>query len=164
MSLLDVDDVILDPYVGGEPFTVLRRLETVGEDGRVVLATQKLRMIGHISPTAPNSLVRETAYQMQRSSITVITTYPLMGPARDNGSRWQPDVVLWHTSFYVVAEVNDWSNWGRGFIEAHCTSMQSIESEPNLGGEYLGRLNFSSASSSAWAAWTVEWRRRAGRK
>ena len=163
MSLLDVNEVILDPVVGGEPFTVLRRRETVGDDGRATMITNRLRMVGHISPTAPNSLVREAAFQMQRSSITVITTFPLMGPARDNGHRWQPDVVLWHSSFYVVVDVNDWSNWGRGYIEAHCTSMQSIESEPDLGGVYQGRLDFSNAQNAIYASMPILYRRRLGR-
>ncbi len=134
MPALDVSEVLNDPDIAGDAFTVLRRTQTVNNYGEGGVATQTLPAFGSVQPTGDNSLVREEAYQVQANSITVYTTFPLRGPGKDaQGNSYQPDVVVWQGNHYLVKVVNDWSSFGTGFVQADCQSIDPVDLAPGQG-------------------------------
>lgn len=49
------------------------------------------------------------------SSIRIVTRFRLI----DAKAGRTADIVTWRGREYTVTNVNDFTNWGRGFIEAH---------------------------------------------
>lgn len=131
MPDIDVSDLMLDSDIAGESFTVIRRQETVGANGASTLATTTLPLagdpliVGSITPTGDNSLVRQEAFQTQASTVTVITAFRLRGASKDGaGNSFQPDIIVRADgSQYLVASLKPWTAFGAGFIEAECTSF-----------------------------------------
>lgn len=131
MPGLDVTDVLADPDVAGESFTVIRRQQSIGANGREVLtATSLPNITGSIVPTPLNSLAREEAYQSQQKSIRVVTTFRLRGASKDAGVTYQPDQVVWKGDTFVVKSLDDYSQYGAGFIVADCTSIDLVDQAP----------------------------------
>jgi hypothetical protein len=129
---VDVTDVLLDPAIAGERFTVLRRKETVNDLG--VASWEWLtfpEVIGSVTPTGDQSLVREEAYQVSAKTMLVITEFRLRGPSKDAaGANYQPDIVVWNGNYYLVRSVDDFSRYGAGFVQAECTSTDLIDQAP----------------------------------
>ena len=132
MPEIDVSDIILDPFIAGEQLTVLRRTETIGSNGvtTIVETTVTPAPYGSVRPTGANSLVREDAYQQQAKTIRVVTNFALRGAANDGTAGYQPDVVVWGGSRFLVQTVEDYSRYGAGMIQADCTSMNFIDPPP----------------------------------
>lgn len=131
MPQIDVSDVLSDPDLAGEPFRVLRRSETVNSFGEGVLKQTVYDAIGSISPTGDQSLVREEAYSQDADTIRVITTFRLRGASKDMGLNYQPDLVMWNDSFYIVKAANDFSRYGAGFIDAECIQIDYVGTAPS---------------------------------
>jgi hypothetical protein len=126
MSLIDVDDVIFDPFVAGQFVTVVRREQEVNEQGEGVETDTTIpNVVASVTPTGDNSLVREEAFSAQAQTIRVITAFRLRGQTKDpsTGKSFLPDIVLWHSDSYIVKIVNDYTPYGAGFIEAECESI-----------------------------------------
>lgn len=146
MPLLDVSEVIGDPLIAGEPFTVIRRQETVSNGGVVQIATTQLAALGSITPTGDNSLLREEAFQMQARTIKVITNFMLRPASKDaSSSSFQPDLVLWKGDYYLVRSIEDYSQYGAGMIEAECIT---IDYRPNAPTTPLPSLDFTDPANS----------------
>lgn len=136
-SRLDVTDLLLDPEVAGETFVVVRRRLTVGAHGRVETGRERHTAVGSVTPTGDQSLAREDAYATQSKSIRVVTSFALRGPSKDRGPGGQevqylPDVVVWGGDFYVPVSISDYSQFGAGFVEADCTSMDFVDQVPEV--------------------------------
>lgn len=132
MPQIDLSDIVLDPFIAGEAFSVIRRQQAVDNNGIMsTVNTAVPNVRGQVTPTGDNSLVREEAFQTQSKSISVITSYRLRGASKDeNGVQWQPDLVLWKGDYYIVREIKDWSQYGAGLIEADCTSIDFVDQPP----------------------------------
>jgi len=137
MPDIDVSDLLFDSDIAGESFIVIRRQEIVGDNGVSVLTATSLPLpgdapiVGSITPTGDNSLVRQEAYQTQANTILVITPFRLRGPSKDSGgASFQPDVVVWNGNHFVVKTLNEWTSFGAGFVEAECSSIDLIELAP----------------------------------
>lgn len=131
MPLLDVTDLTFDADIAGEGFTVIRRIETVTSSGVVTTSRQIFAARGSISPSGDNSLAREDAFQTQAKSIKVITMFLLRGQGKDElGRKFQPDLVQWKGNSYIVSSINDYSQFGGGFIEAECSSIDYNDQAP----------------------------------
>lgn len=132
MPQIDVSDVTLDPEIAGERFSVVRRAEVVNDFGESVVVSRTYpRVPGSVTPTAPNSLAREEAYQTQQKTIQVIARFRLRGVARDGaGAKFQPDLILWRGDAYLVTTVDDYSQYGAGFVRADCASTDYEDVAP----------------------------------
>lgn len=174
MSFIDVDDLIYDPYIAGQVFSIVRRREYINEHGeQLLVAVQVTGVIGQVSPTANNSLVRDAAFSSQQETIKVITAYRLRGAGRAPGSRpalawddgidwdqtgffwdqsvapiYQPDLVLWHGDYYIVQSINDYTPYGAGFLECECTSIEWQTSAASVQPAQIGRANFTDPAQS----------------
>ena len=122
MSELDVSDLLLDPEIGGNAFQVIRRQQTVNGYGETVLTQTTLDAVGAVYPTGDNRLQRQADFSTQADTITVVTRFRLRGASKSGGDAYQPDIVLWNGNHYVVADINQYTNYGAGFIEAQCTA------------------------------------------
>lgn len=140
MPGIDIDDVILDPELAGTRFIVIRRQVVVNVHGRTDIVKTRMTAVGAITPTSDNSLVREAAFQAQAKTLMIVTTFPLRGPSKDRAANSQevqfmPDVVIWRSDSYEPVVINDFSQYGRGFIQADCMSVdyvdQAIELPPS---------------------------------
>lgn len=135
MPDIDVTDVLLDGDVAGELFTLVRRQTSVNAaNGQVVIVPTTIPDISaaSIAPVGENSLLREEAFQTQMNAIEVITTYRLRGASKDQGSglSYQPDLVLWQGTYYVVRVLNDWTRYGAGFVAAECIQIDYNDTPP----------------------------------
>ncbi|MGY0790957.1 phage head completion protein [Azospirillum argentinense] len=131
MATIDMSGLMLDPLLAGTPFTVIRRAETVNEFGETVIGTETIGPVyGSISPTGDNSLVRQDAFQAGAKTIKVITAFRLRGPSKDETGSYQPDLILWAGTHYIVRDLKDWTAFGGGFVEADCSSIDFVDSPP----------------------------------
>jgi hypothetical protein len=131
MPDIDVSDLTFDSDIAGEAFGVIRRQEVVGNNGVSVLtlttmpAAGQSAIVGSITPTGDNSMVREEAFQTQAETVTVITAFRLRGASKDtNGNFFQPDIVVRSDgSQWIVKSLKSWASFGAGFVEAECVSF-----------------------------------------
>lgn len=137
MPQIDVTDVLTDPMVAGEMFTVIRREEVINNFGESVLAPKTITkdaygnfINGSISPTGDNSIAREDAYQTQSKGIKVITSFRLRGPSKVGVKSYQPDIVVWAGNNFEVRSLNDYTSFGVGMIEADCVGIDYIDKAP----------------------------------
>jgi hypothetical protein len=136
MPEIDVSDIILDPFISGETFTVIRRAETVNNFGETTTTNTTFTASGSIQATGDNSLLREEAYQAQQKTIQVITTFLLRGATQDpngSGQLYQPDLVIWKGETFLVRVVDDFSSYGSGMIRAECITQWFSDPAPRPG-------------------------------
>lgn len=126
MPTLDVSDVPICAEFG-DTFQVQRRPETVNQFGRsTVTNPQALTQVGTIYPTGDNDLVRQEDQQHGRKTLTIVTPYRL----RTASPGAQPDFVYYRGNIFVVSQVRDYTQYGAGFVEAICSSIEAIEAPP----------------------------------
>jgi hypothetical protein len=156
MPTIDVTDVLLDPDVAGQSFTVIRRVEIVNNFGESTLVTKTVPdVIGSIQPNGDNSLMREGSYDAQAKSIIVVTPFRLRGVAKGPGGiTYKPDIIISDifgaANMFEVSSIKGWGSFGYGFVEAEATTIPWIDfpTAPQLPILYIGRLDFSQPKNS----------------
>lgn len=149
MPTLDVSDLLDDPDIAGDTFEVIRRIETVTQQGRTGITEVSQGMqVGAVYPTGSNSLSRQDAFQNGAKSISVVTTFRLRMAAQEGGVQFQPDIVVWEGDRYIVRELDDYSNYGAGFVRAGCTSIDFIDAPPALAPTLIGQMDFTQPGQS----------------
>lgn len=130
MPDIDVTDVLVSLDIADQAFQVIRRSETVNNFGEAVLTTAVIDAVGAVQPLGDNSLLREEMFTTNNNGLTVWTTTPLYNAGRTVGNvTYQPDLILWQGSHYLVKTLNPWSDFGVGFFMAEC---QQTEFEDRL--------------------------------
>jgi hypothetical protein len=133
MPDVDVSDLLLDPDLTDE-FVVHRR--TGGTDRRgvnVLWVAKRVRARGYVGPAGDNALKRLPEYQTMGKTIEVRTEFRLRGPGKTGGKSLPPDLVEWPIGSgdaFVVADVQDWSRAGSGFVTAVCSSQDFLDAPP----------------------------------
>lgn len=141
---IDVTELLTDPDTGGAVFDVIRRLEVMGDDGQAVITEQIIfGQVGAIYPAGNNSLVREEAYTMGVNSIEVVTQFRLRMSGRDGPNKYQPDLVVWGGDRYIVKELNEFTQYGAGFVKAGCLAIDFNNEVPQPEPVWLGTMDFS---------------------
>lgn len=126
-------DALLDPMVAATPFSVVRRRSWTNTNGFQQQSSLTQRGIGSVTPTGDNSLSREDGFQSQPKTILVITRTFLRSAAEDaDGFEWQPDLVLWQNNHYLVKSLEDFGQFGGGFVAATCEIFEFTAS-PAIG-------------------------------
>jgi hypothetical protein len=126
MVAFDLRDALLAPEFMDQ-FLVLRRAQAVDNYGRAqnqILWTRPA--VGVVTPATPNQLARLPEQQYQSRTIEIVTSFPIQGPSELNS----PDIIQWGLDFYVVITLDDWANYGPGFVHVLCTSMDSTDIPP----------------------------------
>jgi len=120
MPLLDVSDVLSDPDFA-TVFDVVRTTTAVS-GGRTVLQSQTTaNVIGVVQPASTRELERLPEAERTRGAITIYTTFALNA----GSAGFTADTVNWNGSSYTVMSVDDWSQFGAGYVKA-LAQKQSI--------------------------------------
>jgi galactose-6-phosphate isomerase len=131
MSQLDFSAVLTDPLFL-DSYTVIRRTQLMSSSGIASTTNVSLPHIaGVVYPSDENDLKRLPDAQVMAKSLTVITNFTLYGESEAAGFEFQPDLVVWNGDSFVVRLIEDWSNYGTGFIKAICTSIDLVDSPPD---------------------------------
>lgn len=131
MNLYNIAAPIISSVKPIESFIVLRRMENVDSFGRSQATITRLPASGSIMPSGDNTLARDENFQTQGNTVTVITAFKLRGPSKDTLSRrYQPDVIEWRGSHYIVNTLNDYSGGGGGWVECECKSIDIMDLPP----------------------------------
>ena len=130
MAFLDVSDVLLDPDFTNS-FVVQRRLETVDVNGRSQVQTFSAPSFGVVTAASPNDLERLPESDVYRRVISIVTKFKLRGETKDaSGNNWKPDLIVWQGDHYLVREIDLYSQFGAGFIQALCSSEDLVDKPP----------------------------------
>lgn len=144
MALLDVSEILTDPDLV-DLFNVRRRSETVDIHGRsTVSETMFPQIAGVVTAISPNDLDRREDYQSMSRSISVVCRFRLHGETEGN----QPDIVVWRGDNFIVKHVDPYPQFGRGFIQAECSSMDRVDLA--LDAATPGELLFNNIANSAF--------------
>lgn len=106
MALITVAELLYDAdFV--DPCTVLRQVETVGDDGYVTYATQSIPIVASIQAAGGDSLTVLPELARTGGTYEVITTFPLATATDTNAA----DIVLWRGSEFVVTQIGRFGNF-----------------------------------------------------
>ena len=129
MPLLDVNDAFDASML--DTVTVIRRVSVVDSHGRVATTSSSLSISAVVTMASPDDIARLPEEEYTNKAITVYTTARLQGASRDEaGVETLPDQVLWHGSVYVVRALDDYSGYGRGFVNAVATLIDPVGPPP----------------------------------
>ena len=144
MPLLDVTQIITDPDFA-DNFAVRRRTDVIDAHGRSVPTEQTFSpVIGVVTANSPSDLDRKEDYQTMSRSITVVTKFALRGET----TNFQPDVIVWRGSNFLVKHVDLYPHFGAGFFQAECSSMSKTDGALTSG--LTPQLAFNLAANSAF--------------
>ncbi|PIK75263.1 hypothetical protein [Pseudomonas sp. 382] len=117
MALLDVTEVLLDPDFMDMGLVCKRSTQTVGDNGRATNAQSSTTFAGVVTSDKGDILERIAGGERKKGSITIHTMFRLTA---GDGDEIIADVVTWQGRDYTVANVNNYSHFGRGFVAASC--------------------------------------------
>lgn len=119
MPQLDVSELLtdIDFWEGG--LICLRQNQTVGSDGIAVNAQISIPFGGVVTQVAGSDLRRGADGEMITGSILIVSRFKLL----DGKIAVSSDIVVRQTRRYTVANVLNYSRFGRGFTEATCDLM-----------------------------------------
>jgi galactose-6-phosphate isomerase len=109
MALLDVSDVLLDPDFA-DSLQVERVKKTVGTNGLAIETSRKYPISGVVTNANGDRLKRLSIGERVDGSILVHCRFVMN----------EGDVITWKGRRYTVTSVDDYSNFGRGFVAATC--------------------------------------------
>ena len=125
MPYLDVSSILLDPDFA-DRFTVIRRIETVGQTGRSSTSNQTFpNIVGVITAADPTDLERREDFQSTPRLISIVTKFKLQGEVKGR----QPDLVSWIGDNFLVKKIDIYTRFGTGFIQAICESIDRVDTE-----------------------------------
>ncbi len=152
MPLVDVTDILVDPDIAGQSFTVIRRQETVNDFGESTVTVERIDAVGSVQPEGDNDLIREEGQDAQALTAIIVTTFRLRGVSKGpNASRYKPDIILWQGNYLEVMSLKSWGDFGYGFVEATATSVHYIDNPPEYPPLEFGQLDFSRPVNSVYA-------------
>lgn len=124
MPQLDVSFMTSDPMLA-DCFDVLRRADVVGANGRTTITVTDTfeDCLGVVTQQDPADLMRNDDGQMVPRSILVCSTFAFRGAS----AGYQPDLIKWNGTSYVVTKVYPYSRFGAGTYEVVATSMTATD-------------------------------------
>lgn len=125
MPLLDVSELTLDPDFA-TTFQVLRRAEANNQYGEPVLTPASMSAVGVVCQASPSDLQRLPGYDFGRRTLSICTKFRLQLASPG----FKADVVVWRGDNYLVIDVQPYTEFGAGFVEALATSMDRLDQPP----------------------------------
>ncbi len=131
MPSIDVNDVLISLDIANQTFSVIRRLQTKDHGRTVTNDTVVPNVRGAVQPIGDNSLLREEQYTSGNNAITVWTQYRLRAASHDGaGNVYQPDLILWNGDYYMVRVLDEWTDFGPGYVRAECIATAYVPNAP----------------------------------
>jgi hypothetical protein len=125
---VDVNDVLTDPSMRTE-FSVVRRSESVGADGRSQMAEERIDDLLGIITWADGDVESGEDLTRTGQAISIATPFSL----RDASFGFQPDLVVWNGEQYRVNRIKAHRHVGRGWTRATATSVRATDNPPPVG-------------------------------
>ena len=122
MATLDVTEILHHAELV-DSVVVRRRQETVGTTGRNIFTEATFSINGVVTMASPNDLERLEDYQRMSRTISIVCEFRLRGETND----YQPDIITWRGDNYIVVYIDSYPQFGAGFIQAICTSMDKTD-------------------------------------
>ena len=129
MAQIDVSSALLSIMLYSS-FTVQRRVQVVNTFGESTNPnTQSIPTGGVVNASTPADLERLPETERTNKSITIITNFQLRSvfSQSSGANQYLPDIVLWNGDSFVVKNLEDFSNYGPGFISAIAQSIDSVD-------------------------------------
>lgn len=123
MALLDTSELLSDPDFSSK-FDLIRTVQVVGDDGRVInTPTTTFGIIGVVQPASGQAqkMLPEGAYAI--GSITVYTKYPV----KQVMDGFAADQIVFLSALYTIETVNSWESYGEGYFMAICTLKDLVD-------------------------------------
>jgi len=141
--MLDVTEVLFDPMLM-DHFNVVRRPSTVSATGtvnqdpefwtRFENVSGVVQINGKLMANGENVTERPPQYGTGRKSLLVVTTFRIFSQV----DGFLPDLIEWRGDQYIVETLEDFTNYGRGFVQAYVTSWDLQDAPPEGGEDELG--------------------------
>jgi hypothetical protein len=130
MAELDLSELMGDPDFADTGIQLIRNTQTL-TNGRVTLTPQNYFITASVQPVAANLDILADG-QRVASRLSVYTQFQLLA-ATDTTSG---DIVVWNGRNYMTRVVEDFSNFGVGYVEATCElmAMTSLPVPPQVFG------------------------------
>jgi len=116
-----------------DTITVIRHTTSVNQQGRRVDTNTSFDILAVVTASSPADLQRLPEVEYMNKAINVCAPSnqfsdkaPLQGPSDAHAA----DEVVWHGSNYQVMSIQDYSGYGRGFIQATAISMTQPDPPP----------------------------------
>jgi hypothetical protein len=121
----------LDPDFA-EPLTIYRRIQNIDAHGRPNMTPVLITPapFGVVEPQDTSPLERKEDFQDLEQLIEVHSVFRLRSAGLDSGVQYQPDIVVWNSTNFLVVRVMNWSKYGAGFTRALCSSTDAIDGVP----------------------------------
>jgi galactose-6-phosphate isomerase len=143
MPLLDVTRVLFSSMLM-DTFNVIRRPALVSEDGRVEQGPDLhirfesvpgvVQINGKLMANGENATERPPQYGTGRKSLLICTTFRIFSQV----DGFLPDLVEWRGDTFIVETLEDFTNYGAGFVQAYVTSWDLQDAPPEGGEDELG--------------------------
>lgn len=133
MPMIDIS-IALTSLMLADVFMVIRRTETVDQYGESTITTQTFFPVyGTVQAASSNDLKRLPDEQHQGKNLSIVTKFPLQGVAPG----MQPDIIQWpmnnagaNADNFVVAYLDDYSQYAQGFVQAIARSIDMVDFTP----------------------------------
>jgi len=136
MPSLDLSEAYLEPSFL-DTFQVVRRVETISQEGRSVVSTTRINATGVVDAASPNDLQRLGDMQFVDGAISIVTKFKLFDASQQvqNGKNtsYQPDLVFWAGAYYLVRTLENYSRYGIGWVQAICIEQTYVATPPQDG-------------------------------
>jgi hypothetical protein len=115
MADIDVSDVLSNSdFV--DPFKYIRNTQSVNAGVGTVTPSLPIDGFGCFYSKSGDMISRTAPGEYNDDTITVVTTTRLV--SGESGAT--ADLVMWNGSLWTVIHVNNYGQYGRGFVEATC--------------------------------------------
>jgi galactose-6-phosphate isomerase len=123
---LDLSDAFDPAFL--DDFVIVRQVEVIDQHGRsVVLSSTNIAAVGVIGPTSPDDLQRLPEGDYTNKAITIVSQTRIQG----NSPGVKADEILWHGSRYLVRALDDFTQYGAGFVQAVAVSIDPLDPPPH---------------------------------
>jgi galactose-6-phosphate isomerase len=126
MPQLDPGSVVLFSPMFQTSFSVIRRVQGVDNNGRMTETDTTFPALGVIHAAGENTQERPKDYATGRKSIAVYTQFRL----RPQTEGYVPDLVVYRGDNYLVQTMEDYTDFGEGWVQAYCTSQDLQDAPP----------------------------------
>ena len=126
MPLIDVSDLLSDEDIAGQSFSVIRTVTASPVGGLAQLAsTTTTTIIGSVQPATAQELLRMPDGERVGGAVTVRSSFALIAGGIDplTGIDRTADQVVFKGVTYTVMSVQDWTDFGFGYVEALCSKV-----------------------------------------